>query len=165
MISHSHTKIRGVLAHHSNVCTNTHVCPDLQACMRSSKVASMWRDWNLDRIFDVKVIRAFWQSTEEHKGSGPGSDLHRRISEPYSRLWFNLFIRCLLQEYTKARIVIQKRTGVVGGCAAVLWSLGSKEIYTWHTHGSISHKSFHKSPWHSNSIKSLFLFFGFFLYI
>lgn len=104
MTSCSYINIKWMLAHSKDVCTNTHVHPDLQACMESIAVnlqlSSMWRGWYLDRVFDVKMMRVFWKRKEEHKGSGPGSDLHRRISEHFSHLWFNLFIRCLHWEYT-----------------------------------------------------------------
>lgn len=138
-------------AERPNECQHTiqkHMCPGLQACIRSSAITSSYH---------VKTLisgQHLWcqndESIEEHKVRGPGSDLHRRISEPYSPLWFHLFIRCLHQDYTR---LIQKKNGAVESCAAVHCRFLDQKKYTYGIHMVAI-----LSQCHRDTLKSLSLF-------
>lgn len=121
-----------MLAHSRDVCTNTHVHPDLQACMESIGVnlqlSSMWRGLYLDWIFDVKVMRAFWKRKKNTKVAVQG--------QIYTEGYLSISVISGLTYSSALGIHKDIGTDLKGGNAVGKgWAavqFGSKDLYIWH---------------------------------
>lgn len=147
VISYSYTNTKGMLAHLTNVCTNTHtrVHPDLQACIEGSTATSSCHQCKETDIWTASLMSKWWEHSERAQKNTKaviqgqiytGGHLSLSVASglTYSSDACTRNTQRQRQWFKKGEWCCE------GVCAAVHFR--SKEIYIWHTHthGSVSHK-------------------------